>query len=605
MRHSFAHVRVRVRVVALALALAHIILVALTACSDSKGVGETGFSKGDGVVGAPTVTRAVAGQDQRAEVLAAVPVAPRMIVTDADGDPVPGVKVTFLVREGEGTAEALEATTGPDGTAAVGAWRVGPVPGRNVLVAEVAGLAPVEFVAQGTPGANGSMVIEGGNDQYARVGEAVQLPPAVVVKDREDKPVAGRRVTFRVGLGAGAVAGAEATTDAGGVARVASWTLGTQPGSNTLVVETERLPPITFRATAASAEEPVLVRETVVSNLDVPWDIAFAPDLTMLYSQRAGSVSIVRPGETQPRQLLARPADLDAQSQSGLLGIALDPAFASNRNLYIYLASNRDGAIDNRVRRFVVAADWSGATEDRDIVTNITWGSQGGHSGGRIRFGPDGNLWITSGDTRSATVPQSLTVLGGKVLRVTRDGAAAPGNPGIGPGGLVYAYGLRNPQGLAFRPGDGAPFICEHGPNQDDEVTRLVAGGNGGWNPNDGAGNYSGYSGAKMTDTAQFPSALRPALVVSDSEGMSGCDFVTGTAWRSWDGRIAVGMLAGRRLVTARIDTAGTGTADGPTNAFANVTQFRAVVRGPDGHLYAATNGSAPNDQIVRIRATP
>jgi len=389
------------------------------------------------------------------------------------------------------------------------------------------------------------------------------------------------------------------------VARVASWTLGTQPGSNTLVVETERLPPITFRATAASAEEPVLVRETVVSNLDVPWDIAFAPDLTMLYSERAGSVSILRPGETQPRQLLARPADLDAQSQSGLLGIALDPAFASNRNLYVYLASNRGGAIDNRVRRFVVAADWSGATEDRDIVTGITWGSQGGHSGGRIRFGQDGNLWITSGDTRSATVPQSLTVLGGKVLRVTRDGAAAPGNPGIGPGGLVYAYGLRNPQGLAFRPGDGAPFICEHGPNQDDEITRLVAGGNGGWNPNDGAGNYNGYSGAKMTDTAQFPNALKPALVVSDSEGMSGCDFVTGTAWRSWDGRIAVGMLAGRRLVTARIDTAGTATADGPTNAFTNVAQFRAVVRGPDGHLYVATNGSAPNDQIVRIRATP
>lgn len=186
---------------------------------------------------------------------------------------------------------------------------------------------------------------------------------------------------------------------------------------------------------------------------------------------------------------------------------------------------------------------------------------------------------------------------------MTRDGTAAPGNPGLGPNGLVYAYGFRNPQGLAFRPSDGAAFICEHGPNQDDEITRLKPGGNGGWDPNDGNGNYNGYSGARMTDTTKFPTALPPAFLVADSAGMSGCDFAAGANWKSWDGRIVVGMLAGRRLVTGRINQSGEGLVGTVTDAIQNVSQIRAVVRGPNGDLYVATNGVAPNDQIWRVRS--
>lgn len=582
--------------------------VGMLACGGTQATGDDttrvdGGGGGDGVIGPPTITRAAAGQGQRAEVLTAVPIPPRVLVTDADGDPVPGVRMTFTVREGEGSADGIDVVTGPDGQASVGSWRLGPIPGRNVLIGEVPGLAPVEFVAEGTPGENGSMTIATGNHQYARIGQAVQVPPAVVVRDRDDKPVPGRRVTFRIGSGGGVVEGADATTDADGIARVGRFQVGTTPGENTLIAETDRLPPLTIRATAVSDQEPVLARESVVSGLTNPWDIAFAPDGAMLYSLQAGTVWVRPPGATEFRRLVQRPADLDTQTQSGLLGIALDPAFGSQRYLYVYMSSNRGGAIDNRVRRYLVSADWSSATEDRDIVTGISWGSAGGHSGGRIRFGPDGALWITTGDTRSATVPQSLSALGGKVLRVTRDGAAAPGNPGLGPNGIIYAYGFRNPQGIAFRPGDGAPFLCEHGPNQDDEVTRLLPGGNGGWNPNDGNGNYNGYSGAKMTDVERFPNALRPGLVIADSEGMSGCDFVSGTPWRSWDGRLAVGMLAGRRLVTALFNTAGTGTLAPPTNALTNIARLRSVVRGPDGHLYIAVNGLAPNDAIWRVRA--
>lgn len=279
-----------------------------------------------------------------------------MIVTDADGDPVSGVDVQFLVREGFGQITEERVQTGADGTAAVGSWQLGPVRGRNVLVAEVAGLAPVEFTAEGLPGVEGSMVIHDGDVQYALVGQAVAIAPAVLVRDQGDRPVVGRVVSFRIGSGGGSVGGATATTDDQGVAR-AAWTLGGTPGDNTVVAETASLPQLTFRAVGVSDQDPALQRDTILSGLDVPWDIAFAPDNTMLVSFRAGGVRVLRPGATVLQPLLSAPTDLDAQSQSGMLGIALDPNFTQNRLLYVYMSSRRSGAVDNRVRRFAVGQD--------------------------------------------------------------------------------------------------------------------------------------------------------------------------------------------------------------------------------------------------------
>ena len=152
----------------------------------------------------------------------------------------------------------------------------------------------------------------------------------------------------------------------------------------------------------------------------------------------------------------------------------------------------------------------------------------------------------------------------------------------------AYAPASARPVGLAFRPGTGQPFICEHGPNQDDEVTALVSGGNGGWNPNDGAGNYNGYSGAVMTDTRLAGLVTAPSFRLTDSDGMSGCDFFVGTRWRAWDRSLLVGLLGGTRAVVVPLDTAGTGTTGAASTALDTSSRLRAIVQGPDGFVYVA-----------------
>jgi glucose/arabinose dehydrogenase len=189
------------------------------------------------------------------------------------------------------------------------------------------------------------------------------------------------------------------------------------------------------------------------------------------------------------------------------------------------------------------------------------------------------------------------------VLRVTTAGAPSPGNPSLGVNarGEIFAYGYRNPQGLARRPDEygGGMFTCEHGPNQDDEVTRLVGGGNAGWNPNDGAGNYNGYSGAEMTNTTQFPDAIRPLYRHTDSDGMSTCTFLRGASWKSWEGSLVVGFLAGERAIVLDVNAQGTGINGAARQAFSGLGRVRALTQGPDGHLYVAVDSG----RIIRVRA--
>jgi aldose sugar dehydrogenase len=356
---------------------------------------------------------------------------------------------------------------------------------------------------------------------------------------------------------------------------------------------------------------PTLSRTTVVSGLSSPWDIAFTADGSMLYTEKCRGLSIrfadatvVRLFGTTGSSLVA--PDLNCDGQSGVHGVALDPAFATNRRVYVYMGSSLTTPRTNRVIRMVLSADLRTASQRTDIVTDIAFkhvgtanGGAGAHSGGRLRFGPDNFLYVTTGDNHNAGLPQSPTLIGGKVLRITTDGAAAPGNNA--PAGFdrrIYTYGHRNPQGLSFRPVSGQPFTGEHGPGHNDEVTPLTNGGNAGWDPQNRPGltcpdSYCGYQGGPgampMTDTVRFPNAIRASWTNNgSSQGMGPVQFLTGTKWGAWNGRLAVGIMGGARLEILELDTAGRTT--GTTGSGLPATRYRGLTLAPDGDLYVATD---------------
>lgn len=368
----------------------------------------------------------------------------------------------------------------------------------------------------------------------------------------------------------------------------------------------------------ASTEIPTLTRTTVVSGLASPWDLAFTPDSTMLYTEKCRGLSArfangatVRLFGTAGSSLVA--PDLFCEGQSGVHGVAVDPDFATGtRYVYVFIASNLStNPRTNRVVRLQLSADTMIASNRTDIVTDIAFkdvgngvGGSGAHSGGRLRFGPDRFLYVTSGDNHNATLPQDLSRLGGKVLRVDRNGAAAPGNnTPAGGDPRIFTYGHRNVQGITFRPAGqpnaGQPFTAEHGPNHSDEVTPLVAGGNAGWDPQNRAGltcpsNYCGYAGnpttMPMTDTARFPSALRASWVHDiGARGVGPATFLSGTQWKAWDGRLLVGVMAGDRIAVLQLDS--TGMTTGTSNANLPAARSRSLVQGLDGNLYVVTDG--------------
>ncbi|MDZ7631985.1 MAG: PQQ-dependent sugar dehydrogenase [Gemmatimonadaceae bacterium] len=367
---------------------------------------------------------------------------------------------------------------------------------------------------------------------------------------------------------------------------------------------------------------PSVTRTTILSGRSGPWDIAFTPDSTMLFTEKCSGLSarlrdgsVVRLFGTTGSALVA--PDMVCEGQSGVHGVAVDPAFATNRRVYVFVLSTLTTPRSNRVVRLVLGADMRSASQRTDIVTGIAYkavgtanGGAGAHSGGRVRFGPDGLLYITTGDNHNGALPQSPTLLGGKILRVTTDGTAAAGNnapPGFDR--RIYSYGHRNPQGISFRPGTGQPFTGEHGPNHSDEVTALVAGGNAGWDPQNRPGlncpdGYCGYSGnpttMPMTDTVRFPTALRASWTNNGaSQGMGPVEFLSGTQWKAWNGRLAVGIMGGARLDVLELDAAGRTVAT--ANSGLPSTRYRALTQGPDGNLYVATDAG----EIWRVSPTP
>ena len=392
----------------------------------------------------------------------------------------------------------------------------------------------------------------------------------------------------------------------------------------------------------AQSPAPTVSHAAVLTKLESPWDMAFLPNGTMFFTEKCHGLSVRQPKGSVVKLLGMKDAkgyastanDLFCEGQAGMSGVAVDPNFASNRFIYVYSASSLTAPGTNRVMRLKVNDAATAVSDRTDIVTDIPYkprasdhpfGGPGAHNGGRVRFSPgDGFLYVTTGDTHNGAVPQSPTLIGGKVLRIDRNGKAAPGNGA--PAGFdprIYTYGHRNPQGITFRPGTNQPFTAENGPWHSDEVTALVPGGNAGWDPRPSTGgrgacpdNYCGYSpnqmGAMdpkeraafmpMTDTKTYPNAMRPAWTNDGlSQGMFTATFLTGPQWKAWNGRMIVGFAGigihgtpvGNRLDVLDIAANGLSATRTTVSLPMPAARFRSLVQGPDGNLYVATDEGA------------
>lgn len=335
----------------------------------------------------------------------------------------------------------------------------------------------------------------------------------------------------------------------------------------------------------------------VVTGLTKPWDVGFAAG-TMVYTERPGRISAFVGGQ---KRLLAAPSDVLVAGETGMMGLAVDPQFATNRYIYTCFASKLVSAAGEvRLARWTVNSTFTGLTNRTDIITGAPInadGELGRHSGCRPRFGPDGHLWVGTGDAAVGTVPQDPRSLGGKVLRITRTGAGAPGNPGGTLDPRVYSYGHRNVQGIAFRASDGLGVSAEHGPSRDDEINRLVP-GNFGWDPVGPNGSYN--ENVPMTDKAKFPGAVS-ALWSSGAPTVapSGATFLAGAGWGNWNGALAVAELKRSAIFIHQFDSQAKLTDTWIT--MENQGRLRSTVSHPDGSLYVTTDNGGTSDQILRV----
>jgi len=350
-------------------------------------------------------------------------------------------------------------------------------------------------------------------------------------------------------------------------------------GSDDVAPSAAPSPSITTPATGSASPAPaatggtpdLTAPETVATGLDVPWGLAFLPDGSALVAQRNnGEILRVRPGGGAPEQVFDVPGVQHA-GESGLLGLAVAKDFAKTNWVYAYFTA----ADDNRIVRFKLGS--SAAPEL--IFAGLDKASF--HDGGRIAFGPDGMLYVGTGDAGYRDSAQDPDDTNGKILRLTPDGKPAPGNPTAG--SPVWSLGHRNVQGLAWT-ADGTMYATEFGQDRFDEVNIIEPGKNYGWPEVEGTGNDSRYTNPLVTWT-------------TDEASPSGAAIVGDTLY--------VAALKGQRLWTVPL-----GGGKPKAELSGTYGRLRTVAVAPDGYLWLTTSNTDGrgdrrdgDDRILRFRA--
>ena len=354
---------------------------------------------------------------------------------------------------------------------------------------------------------------------------------------------------------------------------------------------------------------PALQVEVLADGLDHPWDVARAPDGTLLLDERSGGLTAVLPNGTV-RALEADFGDLFANGETGLMGLVLDPDFAQTRRFHT-CQGVEDGASDGgpaiEVISWTVDEAWRSATRVADpLLGEIPVNeSSGRHGGCRLRFDPTGALLVGTGDNAAGSNPQDLGTLAGKVLRIDAStGGPAEGNPFLDADDpltrLVLSYGHRNVQGVAVQPGTGAVYTAEQGTGRDDEVNVSVAGGNYGYDPDGEDGDYD--ESVPMTDL-DIPGAV-PAVWSSGDPTIATCGitFLSGSAWGSYEGLLLVGVQKDTGVLALRLDEGGRLVEEFRLPELADrYGRIRTPQAGEDGVLYVLTDNGGDEDLLLRV----